>query len=367
MEGVPNAVARGQASSPTLMTGVWQLESCHVPPINLTNNPGVRFDAVTIGNALVDVLASVDEKFLIAKDLVKGSMMLVDSQRSQYLYSSVVNVVEASGGSAANTAYGLASLGGRAGFIGKIADDELGDTFGRDLNNVGVEFFPGGTSMTEPTGRCIIVVTPDGQRTMNTFLGAASLLEPSDISQDAVVAGAVLFLEGYLFDRDEAKEAFRTAAAYAHAAGRKVSLTLSDSFCVDRHRSDFLALVRDDIDILFSNELELQSLYQTESFDAALNHLRQDCEFAAVTREKKGSIVINGHDLVHIAAEPVEHVVDATGAGDMYAAGFIYGFTRGKSIEECGRIGSIAASEVITHVGPRPVVPLSSIIPPFLA
>lgn len=351
-----------------MVTGrVWQLESCHVPPRNLTSDPGVRFDAVAIGNALVDVLASVDEEFLVAEQLVKGSMMLVDAQRSQHLYSRVTDVIEASGGSAANTAYGLASLGGRAGFIGKIAGDKLGATFGRDMNDIGVGFFPGATSMTEPTGRCIIAVTPDGQRTMSTFLGAASLLEPSDISRDAVVAGAVLFLEGYLFDRDEAKQAFRTAAAYAHAAGRKVSLTLSDSFCVDRHRADFLALIKDDIDVLFSNEAELQSLYQTNSFDAALEHLRQDCEFAAVTREKKGSIVINGHDLVHIKAEPVDQVVDATGAGDMYAAGFLYGFTRGKSIEECGRIGSIAASEVITHVGPRPIVPLNNIISAHLA
>lgn len=343
-----------------------QLESYHVPPIDLTSDPGVRFDAVAIGNALVDVLASVDEKFLVAEQLVKGSMMLVDSERSQHLYSCVTDMAQASGGSAANTAYGLASLGGRAGFIGKIAEDELGSIFVRDMDNVGVGFFPGETSLTEPTGRCIIAVTPDGQRTMSTFLGAASLLAPSDISQDAVAAGAVLFLEGYLFDRSEAKEAFRAAAGYAHAAGRKVALTLSDSFCVDRHRADFLALIRDNIDVLFSNELELQSLYQTDSFDVALGYLRQDCEFAAVTREKRGSIVVSSHELVYIEAEPVEQVVDATGAGDMYASGFLYGFTRGKPIEECGRIASIAASEVITHVGPRPNVPLRNIIPPHL-
>lgn len=339
-----------------------QLVSNHVPPINVTTERGVRFDAVTIGNALVDVLASVDEKFLIDEQLVKGSMMLVDSARSQHLYSRVTHVTESSGGSVANTAYGLASLGGRAGFIGKIADDKLGATFIRDMTTIGVGFFPGETSTSEPTGRCIIVVTPDGQRTMSTFLGAAALLESSDISQEAVVAAAVLLLEGYLFDRDEAKRAFRTAASYAHAAGRKVSLTLSDSFCVDRHREDFLALISDEIDILFSNELELMSLYQTESFDEALKFLRRDCEFAAVTREKRGSIVINGRDLVFIQAEPVNQVVDATGAGDMYAAGFLYGFTRGKSIEECGRIASIAASEVITHVGPRPNVALSDLI-----
>lgn len=335
-----------------------------MPSINLTTEPGIRFDAVTIGNALVDVLASVDEKFLVDEQLIKGSMMLVDAVRSQHLYSRVTRVTESSGGSVANTAYGLASLGGRAGFIGKIADDKLGATFIRDMNTIGVGFFPGETSTTEPTGRCIIVVTPDGQRTMSTFLGAAALLESSDISHEAVVAAAVLFLEGYLFDRDEAKRAFRTAASYAHAAGRKVSLTLSDSFCVDRHRDDFLALISDEIDILFSNELELLSLYQTDSFDAALKFLRRDCEFAAVTREKRGSIVIDGHDLVHIPAEPVKQVVDATGAGDMYAAGFLYGFTRGMSIEECGRIASIAASEVITHVGPRPSVSLAKLISP---
>lgn len=344
----------------------WELVSFHVPPIDLTSHPEIRFDVVAIGNALVDVLAAVDEKFLVNEQLVKGSMMLVDSVRSQHLYSRVANVLESSGGSTANTAYGLASLGGRAGFIGKIADDKLGSTFIRDMDSIGVRFFPGETSITEPTGRCIIVVTPDGQRTMSTFLGAAALLESSDISEDAVIAGAVLFLEGYLFDRDEAKQAFRTAAAYAHSAGRKVSLTLSDSFCVDRHREDFLALISDDIDILFSNELELLSLYKTDSFDDALKLLRQDCEFAAVTREKKGSIVINGHDLVHIKSEPVNQVVDATGAGDMYAAGFLYGFTRGKSIEDCGRIASIAASEVIAHVGPRPIVSLSKLISPNL-
>ncbi len=344
-------------------TGDGQLESCHVPPTNLTSDHGVRFDAVAIGNALVDVLASVDENFLVVERLIKGSMTLVDAEQSQHLYSCVTNAIEASGGSAANTAYGLASLGGRAGFIGKIADDKLGETFGREMNSIGVAFYPGATSTTEPTGRCIVAVTPDGQRTLSTYLGAASLLEPSDISHDAVAAGAVLFLEGYLFDRNSAKQAFRTAAAYAHAAGRKVSLTLSDSFCVDRHRADFLALISDEIDVLFSNELELKSLYQTESFDAALKQLRQNCEFAAVTREKRGSVVVDGHDLVRIDAEPVKKVVDATGAGDMYAAGFLYGFTRGKSIEECGRIASIAASEVITHVGPRPNVPLSNIIP----
>jgi sugar/nucleoside kinase (ribokinase family) len=240
-----------------------------VPPIDITRGDGVRYDVVAIGNALVDVIAAVPDEFLVNENVVKGSMTLVDAERSAHLYSRISNPTQTSGGSASNTAYGLASLGGRAGFIGKIADDDLGRVFGADMDKVGVGFYPGGTSATEPTGRCIIAVTPDGQRSMSTFLGAASLLEPADISREAVQSGAVLFLEGYLFDRDEAKAAFRVASKYAHEAGRKVALTLSDSFCVDRHREDFLDLILNDIDVLFCNEFELQSLYQT-SYEEAL-------------------------------------------------------------------------------------------------
>jgi len=337
-----------------------------VPPVNLTNVEGVSLDALTIGNALVDVLATVDEGFLVRENIVKGSMNLVDIKRSKHLHSLVNSRTEMSGGSAANTAYGLASLGGKAGFIGKISADRLGDSFSRDLDSVGVKFFPGVTCETEDTGRCLIVVTPDGNRTMNTFLGAASLLDAADISKTAVQSAAVVFLEGYLFDKDAAKEAFRTAAEYAHAAGRKVALTLSDSFCVDRHRADFLALVKNDIDILFSNEDELKALYQVDSINDGLHQLRDNCEFAAVTRNEHGSVVIDGDEVVIIDAEPVESVVDATGAGDMYAAGFIYGFVRGKPIEQCGKIGSIVASEVITHMGPRPLVPLTTVVPKSL-
>jgi sugar/nucleoside kinase (ribokinase family) len=337
-----------------------------VPPVNLTNVEGVSLDALTIGNALVDVLATVDEGFLVRENIVKGSMNLVDIKRSKHLHSLVNSRTEMSGGSAANTAYGLASLGGKAGFIGKISADRLGDSFSHDLDTVGVKFFPGVTCETEDTGRCLIVVTPDGNRTMNTFLGAASLLDAADISKAAVQSAAVVFLEGYLFDKDAAKEAFRTAAEYAHAAGRKVALTLSDSFCVDRHRSDFLALVKNDIDILFSNEDELKALYQVDSINDGLHQLRDNCEFAAVTRNEHGSVVIDGDEVVIIDAEPVESVVDATGAGDMYAAGFIYGFVRGKPIEQCGKIGSIVASEVITHMGPRPLVPLTTVVPKSL-
>ena len=337
-----------------------------MPPVNLTNVDGVSLDALTIGNALVDVLATVDEGFLVRENIVKGSMNLVDIKRSKHLHSLVNSRTEMSGGSAANTAYGLASLGGKAGFIGKISADRLGDSFSHDLDSVGVKFFPGVTCETEDTGRCLIVVTPDGSRTMNTFLGAASLLDAADISRAAVQSAAVVFLEGYLFDKDAAKEAFRTAAEYAHAAGRKVALTLSDSFCVDRHRADFLSLVKNDIDILFSNEDELKALYQVDSINDGLHQLRDNCEFAAVTRNEHGSVVIDGDEVVIIDAEPVESVVDATGAGDMYAAGFLYGFVRGKPIEQCGKIGSIVASEVITHMGPRPLVPLTTVVPKSL-
>jgi sugar/nucleoside kinase (ribokinase family) len=337
-----------------------------VPPVNLTNVEGVSLDALTIGNALVDVLATVDEGFLVRENIVKGSMNLVDIKRSKHLHSLVNSRTEMSGGSAANTAYGLASLGGKAGFIGKISADRLGESFSHDLDTVGVKFFPGVTCETEDTGRCLIVVTPDGNRTMNTFLGAASLLDAADISKSAVQSAAVVFLEGYLFDKDSAKEAFRTAAEYAHAAGRKVALTLSDSFCVDRHRADFLSLVKNDIDILFSNEDELKALYQVDSINDGLHQLRDNCEFAAVTRNEHGSVVIDGDEVVIIDAEPVDSVVDATGAGDMYAAGFLYGFVRGKPIEQCGKIGSIVASEVITHMGPRPLVPLTTVVPKSL-
>ena len=337
-----------------------------MPPVNLTNVEGVSLDALTIGNALVDVLATVDEGYLVRENIVKGSMNLVDIKRSKHLHSLVNSRTEMSGGSAANTAYGLASLGGKAGFIGKISADRLGESFSHDLDTVGVKFFPGVTCETEDTGRCLIVVTPDGNRTMNTFLGAASLLDAADISKSAVQSAAVVFLEGYLFDKDAAKEAFRTAAEYAHAAGRKVALTLSDSFCVDRHRADFLSLVKNDIDILFSNEDELKALYQVDSINDGLHQLRDNCEFAAVTRNEHGSVVIDGDEVVIIDAEPVDSVVDATGAGDMYAAGFLYGFVRGKPIEQCGKIGSIVASEVITHMGPRPLVPLTTVVPKSL-
>ncbi len=324
-------------------------------------------DAVTIGNAMVDVIAAVDERFLVAHDMVKASMMLVDAERSDFLYSRIGECIQASGGSAANTSHGMASFGARAGFIGKIAADDLGRVFAADLERAGVKFFPAPFDHDEPTGRCVIAVTPDGQRTMNTFLGAGAVLTPADISREAVQSAAVVFLEGYLFDKDDAKEAFRVAAQYAHDARRRVALTLSDSFCVERHRTDFLALVRDEVDILFANEHELCSLYETSSFDDAVMKLRRDCRLAAVTRSRLGSVVITPDEYVEVPPIDVDRVVDATGAGDMYAAGFLVGFARGASFADCGLMATIAATEVIGHVGPRPLVPLASLLPERLS
>jgi sugar/nucleoside kinase (ribokinase family) len=321
-----------------------------------------RYDVVGIGNALVDVIAHAGDPFLVEHGLVKGAMTLIDTDRANYLYRALGSAVEMSGGSAANTMTGVASLGGRAAYIGKVSDDELGAVFGHDLNAVGVAFRPGAPSPDTPTGRCIIVVTGDAQRTMNTYLGVSSLLCTDDLDEEAIAEGAVLYMEGYLFDRDDAKKAFRRAAAVAHEYGRKVSLTLSDSFCVDRHREDFVELVREDVDILFGNEDELCSLYEVPDLEAAMATVRSECELAAITAGKDGSFVVTPDGVVPVPAEHVDRVLDTTGAGDLYAAGFLYGYSRELSLAECGRLGSIAAAEVISHVGPRPLVELRTLI-----
>ena len=319
--------------------------------------------AVTIGNAMVDIIASVDEEFLSKHNLTKASMMLVDNERSAFLRSQIAPNVMSSGGSVANTSHGLASLGGRAGFIGKIADDDLGRVFSNDLHEAGVSFFPAPKDHGLPTGRCVIVVTPDGQRTMNTYLGAGAVLCPADVSKPAVQSAEWVLLEGYLYDKDDAKEAFRVAAQYAHEAGRKVALTLSDSFCVQRHHGDFHALVCDDVDLLFANEHELAVLFGTDDFAASVQVLREKCPLAVVTRSKQGSVVITADDYIEVPALPVDPIIDATGAGDMYAAGFLYGLTHGKSLEQSAEIGTICAAEVIMHMGPRPQVALASLLP----
>lgn len=321
-----------------------------------------RFDVVGIGNALVDVIAHAADSFLDLHGLTKGWMDLIDAERALVLYRALGSAVEMSGGSAANTMCGVASFGGTAAYLGKVSDDDLGVVFGHDLRAVGVQFRPGALDGDVPTGRCIIVVTPDAERTMNTFLGASSLLAVPDLDEATIASGRVLYMEGYLYDRDDAKAAFRHAATIAHEAGRMVSLTLSDSFCVDRHRDDFLDLVSDDVDLLFGNETELMSLYRTDTFDDAVDELRRHCEFAAVTVGARGSVIVTPDALVEVPAVPVRKVVDTTGAGDLYAAGFLHGLTTGRPLHECGRLGSLAASEVISHVGPRPLVELRTLV-----
>ena len=322
-----------------------------------------RYDVVGIGNALVDVIAHGDDAFLGKHGLVKGAMTLIDTDRAGELYRALGSAVEMSGGSAANTMCGVASFGGRAAYIGKVSDDDLGAVFGHDLNAVGVSFRPGAPAQDTPTGRCIIVVTGDAQRTMNTYLGVSSLLCTDDLDEATIAEGAVLYMEGYLFDRDDAKKAFRRAASVAHENGRKVSLTLSDSFCVDRHRDDFAALVHEDVDLLFGNEDELCSLYQVGDLATAIATVRGECELAAITCGKDGSHVVTADEVVAVPAEDVSRVLDTTGAGDLYAAGFLYGYSRARPLAECARLGSIAAAEVISHVGPRPLVPLRTLLP----
>jgi sugar/nucleoside kinase (ribokinase family) len=321
-----------------------------------------RYDVVGIGNALVDVIANAPDSFLDEHGLTKGWMDLIDTDRAVELYRALGSAIEMSGGSAANTMCGIASFGGSAAYIGKVSSDELGRVFGHDMRAVGVEFREGAYDTDTPTGRCIIVVTPDAERTMNTYLGASSLLGIDDLDERTIADGRVLYMEGYLFDRDEAKAAFRHAAGVAHDAGRKVSLTLSDSFCVDRHRDDFRDLVSDEVDLLFGNEAELISLYETETFLEAVMELRRHCEFAAITVGAKGSVIITGDDLIEVAPKWVNRVIDTTGAGDLYAAGFLHGLTAGHPLQRCGELGSIAAAEVISHVGPRPLVELRTLV-----
>jgi len=325
-----------------------------------------ELDVVGIGNALVDVLSQADEDEVTRQGLVKGTMHLVDEARARTLYEAMGPGVEMSGGSAANTVVGVASFGGRAHYVGKVRDDQLGEVFGHDLRATGVGYDTPRATSGPPTGRCLILVTPDAQRTMSTFLGASVRLGPADVDPRLIARGRILYLEGYLFDPPEAQEAFRAAAAIAHEAGRKVALTLSDPFCVERHRAAFLDLVEHHVDILFANELEICALYQVRDFDAALPHVRGHCELAALTRSARGSVLVNGGRMHVVSAHPVEAVVDTTGAGDLYASGVLYGLAQGLDLPTCGRLGSLAAAEVIAHVGARPMVPLAELASPVL-
>lgn len=324
-------------------------------------------DVVGIGNALVDVLSQESEAFLQTQGLTKGAMQLVDEARSRALYSAMGPGMEVSGGSAANTIVGVASFGGRAHYIGKVRDDQLGEVFSHDLRSVGVGYWTAPATSGPPTGRCLIVVTPDAQRTLTTYLGASSQLGPADIDKSLIERAGILYLEGYLFDPPQAQRAFHVAAGIAHAAGCKVALTLSDAFCVDRHRAAFLELVERHVDILFANEAEIRSLYQTRDFDAALQQVRHHTAVAALTRSERGSVVVAGDEVHVIDAHPVKTVVDTTGAGDLYAAGFMFGLSRGRDLAVCGRLGAVAAAEVISHVGARPLIPLTRLAGPVLA
>lgn len=321
-----------------------------------------ELDVLCVGNSIVDVLTQTDDATLEQLGMVKGTMALIDADQAEKLYGQMSAAVETSGGSAGNTAAGLASLDAKCAFIGRVRDDQLGDIFTHDIRSIGVEYATPAATDGPPTARCLILITPDAQRTMNTFLGASVNLGPEDIDEDLVARAQVTYLEGYLWDRDEAKAAFLRAAGLAAAKNRMVSLSLSDPFCVDRHRDSFREFVTGHVDVLFANEDEIMSLYQVDNFDEALQHVRQDCRIAALTRSEKGSVVVSGEEVHVVDAEPVGAVVDTTGAGDQFAAGFLHGLTQGKDLVTCARIGGIAAAEVIAHVGPRPQVKLADLV-----
>jgi len=320
------------------------------------------FDVVGVGNAIVDVIAQSNENDLARLDLNKGTMTLIDDAQAEWLYSEMGSGIETSGGSAANTLAGIASLGGTGAYIGKVRDDQLGGVFSHDIKAAGVDYRSRAATEGPSTARCLIFVTPDADRTMQTYLGVSVMLGPDDIDPEAIGDAQITYLEGYLFDRDEAKEAFVKAAELAHAAGRKVALSLSDPFCVDRHRASFKHLVEGHVDILFANSDEITSLYETDSFDEAVGQLVGKIELAAVTRGAEGSVIVTADQVVEIAAEPVQNVVDTTGAGDLYAAGVLYGLTQGFELEVAGRLGSICAAEVISHYGARPETSLSALV-----
>lgn len=328
--------------------------------------PATSLGLVTIGNAIVDILAPTTEGFIKEQEahgMQRGAMNLINAERAVALYDAMEESTQASGGSAGNTIAAFASFGGKGAYIGKVGSDHLGQVFSHDLKSIGVTYKTKPAISGTQTARSMILITPDGQRTMNTFLGACVELSPDDIDEEIIQSAAVTYLEGYLFDPPLAMEAFYKAAKIAHDAGRKVSLTLSDSFCVGRHRKAFQDLVEGHIDILFANEEEIKSLYEVDTFEETLGIVKNKCDIAALTRSEKGSVIVRGDDITAVKAEPVSQVVDTTGAGDVYAAGFLFGYTEGMSMAECGRLGSIAAAEVISHIGPRPQISLKDMIP----
>jgi sugar/nucleoside kinase (ribokinase family) len=321
--------------------------------------PAIQYDVLGLGNAIVDVIAQADDAFLIANALHKGSMRLIDEPEAERLYAAMGPATIVSGGSVANSIVGVASFGGHGAYIGKVRNDEVGGHFRHDIGAMGIHFPTIAATDGPATARSFILVTPDGERTMNTYLGACTNLTPADIDRATVEASAYVYLEGYLWDREDAKQAFRVAADMAHAAGRKVAMTLSDSFCVDRFRGEFLDLMRSGkLDIVFANESELKSLYETSDFDSAVAALRNEGVLGAVTRSEHGCLVVTRDATRAVEASPVETIVDTTGAGDLFAAGFLFGLARGFDGPTCGRLGGLAAAEVIQHIGARPQVEL---------
>jgi sugar/nucleoside kinase (ribokinase family) len=321
-----------------------------------------KYDVLGIGNALFDVLVTTDEAFLARHGMTKGSMSLIDEARASAIYADMGPATEVSGGSAANTIVGAASFGARAAYVGKVKDDQIGKLYVHDIRAAGVAFDTPVAKEGPATGCSYILVTPDGERTMNTYLGAAQELSTSDIDPSEIASARIVYLEGYLWDPKNAKDAFVKAAGIAHQARRKVALTLSDSFCVDRYRDEFLALMRNGtVDIVFANESELHSLYATSDFDTALRQLRNDVNLGVVTRSEKGCMVISPEDSVAVPASPISRLVDTTGAGDLFAAGFLFGLARDLPYQQCGHLGALAAAEVIQHIGARPQVSLKDL------
>ncbi len=316
------------------------------------------YDVLGIGNAIVDVLSRTDDAFLEAQKLNKSSMQLIDADRAEALYGAMGPGIEISGGSAANTIAGLASFGAASAFIGMVKADQLGRVFHHDIIALGVDYTTPARADGEPTARCLILVTPDGERTMNTFLGASQTLGPDDVDESQIARANIVYLEGYLFDPAPAKEAFYKAARLAHKHGGRVALTLSDSFCVDRHREEFRVLVSDEVDILFANEAEIISLYEVASFEEACAKVRTDCPLAVLTRSAEGAVILSGGTASEVPAKKVDALVDTTGAGDLFAAGFMFGLSQDRPLEDCARLGAMAAAEVIGHMGARPEVSL---------
>jgi adenosine kinase len=322
----------------------------------------VSTDVLGIGNAIVDVIARTEDDFLVRHQMNKGSMTLIDEPRAEAIYASMGPAIEISGGSAANTIAGVASFGARGAFVGKVKDDTLGKAFSQNIRATGVTFTTPLATDGPSTARCYVLVTPDGERTMNTYLGAAQNLSPADLDEKQIAAAGIIYLEGYLWDPPKAKDAFRKAAEIAHRADRNVALTLSDSFCVDRYRDEFLNLMRTgQVDLVFANESELRSLYQTADFDSALAALRDDVKLAVVTRSEKGCVVVSRAANEAVRAAPIDKFVDATGAGDLFAAGFMVGLARGKDHRTAAQLGALAAAEVIQHLGARPETSLKDL------